>query len=70
MSITASAASAASEEIDYDVYYGDLGTFVMDNFPPVSIVDIKSISSLAALAALPVVDMVNSLEHGLCCLGT
>ena len=31
--------SAASEEIDYDVYYGDLRTFVMDNFPPVPVIN-------------------------------
>ena len=39
MSTTGSAASAASEEIDYDVYYGDLRTFVMDNFPPVPVIN-------------------------------
>ena len=27
--------SAATEEINYDVYYGDLSTFVMANIPPV-----------------------------------
>ena len=31
--------SAASEETDLDAYYGDLGTFVMDNFPPVSVIN-------------------------------
>ena len=33
------AGSTASEEIDYDVYYGDLGTFVVDNFPPVPVIN-------------------------------
>ena len=31
--------SAATEEIDYDVYYGDLTTFVMANFPPVPVIN-------------------------------
>ena len=30
--------SAASEETDLDAYYGDLGTFIMDNFPPVPVI--------------------------------
>ena len=28
-----------SEEIDYDVYYGDLRTFVMENLPPVPVMN-------------------------------
>ena len=28
-----------NNEIDYDVYYGDLGTFVLDNFPPVPVIN-------------------------------
>ena len=31
--------SAASEETDLEAYYGDLGTFVMDNFPPVPVIN-------------------------------
>ena len=31
--------SAATDEIDYDVYYGDLTTFVMDNFPLVPVIN-------------------------------
>ena len=36
--------SAASEETDLDAYYGDLGTFVMDNFPPVPVINMADYS--------------------------
>ena len=31
--------AASEEEIDYDVYYGDLSSFIMANFPPVPIIN-------------------------------
>ena len=31
--------AASEEEIDYDVYYGDLSSFIMANFPPVPVIN-------------------------------
>ena len=31
--------AAREEEIDYDVYYWDLSSFIMANFPPVPIIN-------------------------------
>ena len=31
--------AASEEEIDFDVYYGDLSSFIMANFPPVPIIN-------------------------------
>ena len=39
---TSKQGTAASEEIDFDVYYGDLRTFIMANFPLITI-DLRKI---------------------------